>query len=91
MAGLLVVYVVSMLAEQTDGFVPFFTQSDFRKMQVTPGSPGGSRKGASPPPPGSGAVPLSCPRSGSRRGHRDTDSPSLIPKSRAMGVAETNF
>ncbi|XP_064894312.1 promotilin [Columba livia] len=33
-AGLLVVYVVSMLAEQTDGFVPFFTQSDFRKMQL---------------------------------------------------------
>lgn len=35
-ASLLLVYVVSMLAEQTEGFVPFFTQSDFRKMQVTP-------------------------------------------------------
>uniref|UniRef100_A0A8B9ZJY3 Motilin n=1 Tax=Anas platyrhynchos TaxID=8839 RepID=A0A8B9ZJY3_ANAPL len=33
MASLLLVYVVSMLAEQTEGFVPFFTQSDFRKMQ----------------------------------------------------------
>ncbi|XP_025912525.1 promotilin [Apteryx rowi] len=32
-AGLLLVYVVSMLAEQTEGFLPFFTQSDFRKMQ----------------------------------------------------------
>lgn len=37
MASLLLVYVVSMLAEQTEGFVPFFTQSDFRKMQVTHG------------------------------------------------------
>lgn len=35
-ASLLLVYVVSMLAEQTEGFVPFSTQSDFRKMQVTP-------------------------------------------------------
>ena len=35
MASLVLVYVVSMLAEQTEGFVPFFTQSDFRKMQVT--------------------------------------------------------
>ncbi|XP_050571228.1 promotilin [Cygnus atratus] len=33
MASLVLVYVVSMLAEQTEGFVPFFTQSDFRKMQ----------------------------------------------------------
>ncbi|KAF1638722.1 Promotilin, partial [Eudyptes filholi] len=32
-ASLLLVYVVSMLAEQTEGFVPFSTQSDFRKMQ----------------------------------------------------------
>lgn len=37
MASLLLVYMVSMLAEQTEGFVPFFTQSDFRKMQVTRG------------------------------------------------------
>ncbi|PKU33261.1 promotilin isoform x2 [Limosa lapponica baueri] len=35
-ASLLLVYVVSMLAEQTEGFVPFFTQSDFRKMQLPP-------------------------------------------------------
>lgn len=35
-ASLLLVYVVSMLAEQTKGFVPFFTKSDFQKMQVTP-------------------------------------------------------
>ncbi|XP_035203022.1 promotilin isoform X1 [Oxyura jamaicensis] len=33
MASLLLAYVVSLLAEQTEGFVPFFTQSDFRKMQ----------------------------------------------------------
>ncbi|KAF1539379.1 Promotilin, partial [Eudyptes schlegeli] len=32
-ASLLLVYVVSMLAEQTEGFVPFSTRSDFRKMQ----------------------------------------------------------
>ncbi|XP_040472619.1 promotilin [Falco naumanni] len=32
-ASLLLVYVVSMLAEQTEGFVPFFTQSNFQKMQ----------------------------------------------------------
>ncbi|KAM9595482.1 LOW QUALITY PROTEIN: promotilin [Morphnus guianensis] len=33
-ASLLLVYVVSMLAEQTEGFVPFFTKSDFQKMQL---------------------------------------------------------
>ncbi|XP_051494947.1 promotilin-like [Apus apus] len=33
-ASLLLVYMVSMLAEQTEGFVPFFTQSDFQKMQL---------------------------------------------------------
>ncbi|OXB68479.1 hypothetical protein ASZ78_000416 [Callipepla squamata] len=32
-AGLLLVYVMSVLAEQVEGFVPFFTQSDFQKMQ----------------------------------------------------------
>ncbi|XP_021232885.1 promotilin isoform X1 [Numida meleagris] len=32
-AGLLLVYVMSVLAEQAEGFVPFFTQSDFQKMQ----------------------------------------------------------
>ncbi|KAM9268621.1 LOW QUALITY PROTEIN: promotilin [Morus bassanus] len=33
-ASLLLVYVVSMLAEQTEGFMLFFTQSDFWKMQL---------------------------------------------------------
>ncbi|KAM9217475.1 LOW QUALITY PROTEIN: promotilin [Leptosomus discolor] len=33
-ASLLLVYVVAMLAEQTKDFVPFFTQSDFWKMQL---------------------------------------------------------
>ncbi|NWS60002.1 MOTI protein, partial [Chunga burmeisteri] len=32
-ASLLLVYVLSMLAEQTEGFMPFFTRSDFQKMQ----------------------------------------------------------
>ncbi|XP_027645666.2 promotilin [Falco peregrinus] len=32
-ASLLLVYTVSMVAEQTEGFVPFFTQSNFQKMQ----------------------------------------------------------
>ncbi|NXA39628.1 MOTI protein, partial [Eudromia elegans] len=32
-AALLVVYMVALLAEQAEGFLPFFTQSDFRKMQ----------------------------------------------------------
>ncbi|NXW93776.1 MOTI protein, partial [Alopecoenas beccarii] len=43
-ASLLLVYVVSMLAEQTDGFVPFFTQSDFRKMQEKERNKGGQKK-----------------------------------------------
>ncbi|NXY48587.1 MOTI protein, partial [Ceuthmochares aereus] len=43
-AGLLVVYVVSILAEQTEGFVPFFTQSDFQKMQEKERSRGGQKK-----------------------------------------------
>ncbi|KAM6044125.1 promotilin [Chlamydotis macqueenii] len=43
-AGLLLVYVVSMLAEQTEGFVPFFTQSDFRKMQEKERNKGGQKK-----------------------------------------------
>lgn len=33
-AALLLVYVMSVLAEQAEGFVPFFTQSDIQKMQV---------------------------------------------------------
>ncbi|NWR77363.1 MOTI protein, partial [Centropus unirufus] len=32
-ASLLLVYVVSVLAEQTKGFMPFFTQSDLQKTQ----------------------------------------------------------
>uniref|UniRef100_A0A8C4UXF2 Motilin n=1 Tax=Falco tinnunculus TaxID=100819 RepID=A0A8C4UXF2_FALTI len=32
-ASLLLVYAVSMLAEQTEGFVPFFIQSNFQKIQ----------------------------------------------------------
>ncbi|XP_048781686.1 promotilin [Tympanuchus pallidicinctus] len=32
-AALLLVYVMSVLAEQAEGFVPFFTQSDIQKMQ----------------------------------------------------------
>ncbi|KFP49369.1 Promotilin, partial [Cathartes aura] len=43
-ASLLLVYVVSMLAEQTEGFVPFFTQSDFRKMQEKERNKGGQKK-----------------------------------------------
>uniref|UniRef100_A0A663MI16 Promotilin n=1 Tax=Athene cunicularia TaxID=194338 RepID=A0A663MI16_ATHCN len=43
-AGLLLVYVVSMLAEQTAGFVPFFTQSDFQKMQEKERNKGGQKK-----------------------------------------------
>ncbi|XP_071434533.1 promotilin [Pithys albifrons albifrons] len=33
-ASLLLVYLVSLLAEQAEGFMPFFTQSDFQKMQL---------------------------------------------------------
>jgi len=33
-SGLLLLYVMSVLAEQAEGFVPFFTQSDIQKMQV---------------------------------------------------------
>ncbi|NXK16681.1 MOTI protein, partial [Arenaria interpres] len=43
-ASLLLVYVVSMLAEETEGFVPFFTQSDFRKMQEKERNKGGQKK-----------------------------------------------
>ncbi|NXU47169.1 MOTI protein, partial [Turnix velox] len=43
-ASLLLVYMVSMLAEQTEGFVPFFTQSDFRKMQERERNRGGQKK-----------------------------------------------
>ncbi|KFU96736.1 Promotilin, partial [Chaetura pelagica] len=43
-ASLLLVYMVSMLAEQTEGFVPFFTQSDFQKMQEKERNKGGQKK-----------------------------------------------
>ncbi|NXJ69604.1 MOTI protein, partial [Rostratula benghalensis] len=43
-ASLLLVYVVSMLAEQSEGFVPFFTQSDFQKMQEKERTKGGQKK-----------------------------------------------
>ncbi|NXC14830.1 MOTI protein, partial [Corythaeola cristata] len=43
-ASLFLVYMVSMLAEQTEGFVPFFTQSDFRKMQEKERNRGGQKK-----------------------------------------------
>ncbi|KFZ47694.1 Promotilin, partial [Antrostomus carolinensis] len=43
-ASLLLVYVVSMLAEQSEGFVPFFTQSDFQKMQEKERNKGGQKK-----------------------------------------------
>ncbi|XP_058711654.1 promotilin-like isoform X2 [Poecile atricapillus] len=33
-ASLLLVSLLSVLAEQTQGFMPFFTQSDFQKMQL---------------------------------------------------------
>ncbi|NWH64843.1 MOTI protein, partial [Geococcyx californianus] len=42
--SLLLVYVVSMLAEQTEGFVPFFTHSDFQKMQEKERNRGGQKK-----------------------------------------------
>ncbi|NWI32778.1 MOTI protein, partial [Sula dactylatra] len=44
MASLLLVYVVSMLAEQTEGFMLFFTQSDFWKMQEKERNKGGQKK-----------------------------------------------
>ncbi|XP_009568120.2 promotilin [Cuculus canorus] len=43
-AGLLWVYVVSMLAEQNEGFVPFFTRSDFQEMQEKERNRGGQKK-----------------------------------------------
>ncbi|NWW77652.1 MOTI protein, partial [Climacteris rufus] len=46
-ASLLLVYLVSMLAEQTKGFMPFFTQSDFQKMQEKERNKGGQKKSLS--------------------------------------------
>ncbi|NXW04599.1 MOTI protein, partial [Fregetta grallaria] len=48
-ASLLLVYAVPVLAEQTEGFVPFFTQSDFQKMQEKEGNKGGQKKSLTPP------------------------------------------
>uniref|UniRef100_A0A663F677 Uncharacterized protein n=1 Tax=Aquila chrysaetos chrysaetos TaxID=223781 RepID=A0A663F677_AQUCH len=56
-ASLLLVYVVSMLAEQTKGFVPFFTKSDFQKMQVTPKTGAGALN-----KPGKVFLPPSSPK-----------------------------
>ncbi|XP_064328531.1 LOW QUALITY PROTEIN: promotilin [Phalacrocorax carbo] len=39
-ASLLLACMVSMLAEQAEGFMPFFTQSDFWKMQEKEGNKG---------------------------------------------------
>ncbi|NXC32499.1 MOTI protein, partial [Campylorhamphus procurvoides] len=46
-ASLLLVYLVSLLAEQTEGFMPFFTQSDFQKMQERERNKGGQKKSLS--------------------------------------------
>lgn len=55
--SLLLVYVVSMLAEQTKGFMPFFTKSDFQKMQVTPKTGAGALN-----KPGKVFLPPSSPK-----------------------------
>ncbi|NXG26001.1 MOTI protein, partial [Grallaria varia] len=47
-ASLLLVSLVSLLAEQTEGFMPFFTQSDFQKMQEKERNKGGQKKSLSP-------------------------------------------
>ncbi|NXA06901.1 MOTI protein, partial [Sapayoa aenigma] len=44
MLSLLLVYLVSLLAEQTQGFMPFFTQSDFQKMQEKERNRAGQKK-----------------------------------------------
>ncbi|XP_009078865.1 PREDICTED: promotilin, partial [Acanthisitta chloris] len=46
-ASLLLVYMVSLLAEQTEGFMPFFTHSDFQKMQEKERHKGGQKKSLS--------------------------------------------
>uniref|UniRef100_A0A8C9EYM2 Motilin/ghrelin domain-containing protein n=1 Tax=Pavo cristatus TaxID=9049 RepID=A0A8C9EYM2_PAVCR len=47
-AALLLLYVMSVLAEQAEGFVPFFTQSDFQKMQEKERNKG-YKKSVTPP------------------------------------------
>ncbi|XP_064491651.1 promotilin isoform X1 [Pseudopipra pipra] len=46
-ASLLLVYLVSLLAEQAEGFMPFFTHSDFQKMQEKERNRGGQKKSLS--------------------------------------------
>uniref|UniRef100_A0A8C9NQ26 Motilin n=1 Tax=Serinus canaria TaxID=9135 RepID=A0A8C9NQ26_SERCA len=46
-ASLLLVSLLSMLAEQTQGFMPFFTQSDFQKMQEKERNKAGQKKSLS--------------------------------------------
>ncbi|NXB77437.1 MOTI protein, partial [Donacobius atricapilla] len=46
-ASLLLVSLLSVLAEQTQAFMPFFTQSDFQKMQEKERSKAGQKKSLS--------------------------------------------
>ncbi|NXK40319.1 MOTI protein, partial [Piprites chloris] len=46
-ASLLLVYLLSLLAEQAEGFMPFFTHSDFQKMQEKERNKGGQKKSLS--------------------------------------------
>ncbi|NWT20413.1 MOTI protein, partial [Vireo altiloquus] len=46
-ASLLLVSLLSVLAEQTQGFMPFFTQSDFQKMQEKERNKAGQKKSLS--------------------------------------------
>ncbi|NXM82028.1 MOTI protein, partial [Oenanthe oenanthe] len=46
-ASLLLVSLLSVLAEQTQGFMPFFTQSDFQKMQEKERNRAGQKKSLS--------------------------------------------
>ncbi|NXB64702.1 MOTI protein, partial [Struthidea cinerea] len=45
--SLLLVSLLSVLAEQTQGFMPFFTQSDFQKMQEKERNKAGQKKSLS--------------------------------------------
>ncbi|NXR51369.1 MOTI protein, partial [Hippolais icterina] len=46
-ASLLLVSLLSVLAEHTQGFMPFFTQSDFQKMQEKERNKAGQKKSLS--------------------------------------------
>ncbi|NXF21510.1 MOTI protein, partial [Rhodinocichla rosea] len=46
-ASLLLLSLLSVLAEQTQGFMPFFTQSDFQKMQEKERNKAGQKKSLS--------------------------------------------